>query len=167
MALGIGPICRGKASGGGAAGPGYPYKDVGRELRGGDGVVEGKCGCAILAVPYDLFGVIYAKECWRFCCEHCPSRTEDRCPADQLREEGVLRPYRIGDTKYRLGYWTDEPSGQITAAFWCTRDSLTAPRDMWMQRIQEESPVLVSLGRADSLLAAQILALQVTPLRAR
>lgn len=167
MALGIGPICRGKASGGRAAGPGYPYKDVGRELRSGDDVVEGKCGCAILAVPYDLWGVTYARECMTFCCEHCPSRHETHCPADRLRQEGVLRAYPIGSVKYCLGYWTDESEGgEIWGLFWLTKDSPASPGDLYKMQLLEDDIAFEGLGRADSLLGAQILALQETPLRA-
>jgi hypothetical protein len=171
IALGIGPICRGKTSGsggggGGSSAPGYPYKDD-AEASWWSGATEGTCGCAILEVPHDLFGVTYAKECARFCCEHCPSRSEHHCPAERLRLEGVLRAYRITDTKYSLGYWTDETEGdEIWGVFWCNKDSLLTPGDLYKTRLQMGQSAFEGLGRANSLLGAQILALQKTPLKA-
>jgi hypothetical protein len=129
--------------------------------------VEGACGCAILAVPYDLRGAIYAYECWDYCCDHCPSRSENHCPADRLRQEGVLRAYPVGSVKYCLGYWTDETEGdEIWGVFWFTKDSPTSPGDLYKTRLQVGAPILEGLGRANSLLGAQILALQKTPLKA-
>lgn len=175
VALGIGPICRTMRNGGGgfAGGPGYPNKDAADGIPPGFSHTEGLCGCAITSIPPELLGVTFAKECLRYCCQHCPSRGDRFCPAEKLREEGKLRAYATSGSRFCLGYWVEREyeKERLWAVFYDNDDSLIEPNLLWKTRPLVEldgSPGMgmVSLGNPRSLLEAQIMTLQKTPLKA-
>lgn len=185
VAIGIGPICRsrGKGSSGGyGGGPGYPNKDAVSEVPAGFDHTEGRCGCAITSIPPELLGVTFAKECLRYCCQHCPSRGEAYCPAESLREEGKLRAYEFTPGNFCLGYWVErvDEEERLWAVYYNTDEVLGEMAGMlWIQRPLNGLPQLAASGqysvrrvewtliaKPPSLLAAQICAVQATPLEA-
>lgn len=176
VALGIGPVCRGRiatSSGSGWSGPskpGYPMKDTVGITPPGFEKKQGLCGCQITSIPSALLGVTFAQECYNYCCIHCPSSMRYHCSAEVLRNESLLRDYQVGGGRHCLGYWTEETEekSELWAVYYDDNSSLIGPNLLWKAKPLDSlkgSTPFVSLGNPGSLLEAQIIALQETPLK--
>jgi hypothetical protein len=170
VALGIGPICRGRESGyGGYGGGGGPSKVHWTESSWPTHL--GVCGCQITVIPQEFKGVTFAQECYDYCCVHCPSGRKSRCAAERLRTPGKLRSYPVSSTRYCLGFWREEEGQEILrAVFFETKDSEAFPMTLWAEAPQGWEKGLLGaeveiLGSPRSLLEAEIMAIQKTPLR--
>lgn len=168
IALGIGPVCRGKTgarnSSLDSSFPSYDrrnYSAFHGNIPLGQKTKARYCGCEITMADPDLLGIVFARECYEWCCKHCREAHEGRCSLEALRTEGLVRAYDLGDGLYCLGYWFGLEAGfstneRIWAAYW--------DGEKLEKRNLAGKTVLVC--KVGNLPAAQFIATQILPLKA-